>query len=123
MTIIVIDEPQRLLLNDTHSFIALSGSHEPSAPATQLVCKSTTGPSFAKLNPVNQDAVDKSEFESLRSVSSTESFKIAVSVQKEVLDLAHGVKAVKSVLHAFRLTISSSDGSQKEIHAIQSLCD
>lgn len=109
----VIDEPRRLKsfapLNDTHSFIALSGSHEPSDTAAKLVCKSTTGPLFAQLNPANHEKADESEFRSLKSVSSTESFKSAVSVQKELLDLAHEVKAVKSVLHAFRTALDTLD--------------
>lgn len=94
-------------LNDAHSFIALPENHERSEPAAQLVCKSTSGPLFAKLNPADQAKVDKSDSQSLRSVSSTESFKSAVSIQKELLDLAQEVKAVKSILHAFRIALET----------------
>jgi hypothetical protein len=42
---------------------------------------------------------------SLKSSSSTESFKSAMSIQEEDLNLARKVKAVQSVMHAFRTAL------------------
>jgi hypothetical protein len=42
---------------------------------------------------------------SLKSSSSTESFKSAMSLQEEDLNLARKVKAVQSIMHAFRTAL------------------
>jgi hypothetical protein len=46
---------------------------------------------------------------SLKSTSSTESFKSAMSLQEEDLNLARKVKAVQSVMHAFRTALEILD--------------
>lgn len=44
---------------------------------------------------------------SVRSTSSTESFKSAISVQEEELELARKIKAVQSVMHAFTTSLEA----------------
>ncbi|CAG8978958.1 hypothetical protein HYALB_00012411 [Hymenoscyphus albidus] len=102
-------KPIKLLARttNTRSFVAFSGKQPSSDTVPNLICKSTTGPVFAKLNPAGKAKAEESEVGSLKSVSSTESFKSAISVQKEVLDLAQEVKPVKAVLHAFRTALDT----------------
>lgn len=66
-----------------------------------------SGEMAVKNNELRRTSTSDWGVKSLKSVSSTESFKSAISVQDADLDIARNVKAVQSVLHAFRTALQT----------------
>ncbi|CZR50235.1 uncharacterized protein PAC_00107 [Phialocephala subalpina] len=125
----ILDPPQLLghsnVFNTTQSFVVLPSNANAippvikrdlnSASLTRLVSSSikaldggkpTKSPSSPRYGSSTQPLDnDHAATRSLKSSSSAESFKSAISIQEQDLEVARKVKAVQSVLHAFRTAI------------------